>query len=641
MSDTKKSLEKALFSFVGVIGVLVILVAINSLATRAKVRVDVTQDRLNTLSDGSKTIVKGLDTDVVVRFYYTQSENALPVEFRNYAERIKDLLDSYKQVGGKHIRVEILDPQPDSDAEASANVDGIPAQPVDLDTQVYFGMSFACVDKKASIPFLLPDREPMLEYDISSKISEVTSVNKPVIGILSGLEVFGQQGMPPQYGGQGSKPEWIFVESLKAKYDVRKIETTVEEIPADVNTLIVAQPPELSERTQYALDQFVLRGGKLAVFVDPMSAYTTFSQPQSPMMMGMPTPNASSNLPKLFSAWGIEFNSTQVVADRVFTSTVGGQDGAPQVMPAVLTLTSEGVNKDDVVTGQIDNLFLPFAGQFKIKPPEGVKSEVLLHSSKDSELVESFMAQNGGQKMLTDFISSGTEITLGARLSGKFKTAFPDGQPAAAPPAEGQPPKPEAPKPTAAPLKESTQPTSIVVIGDSDILYDDFSVKVQNVFGQRVMMPFHANIDLCLNIFDQLAGDSNLITIRTRGNVQRPFTRIQAMEAAAQSSFKDKVAGLEKELQDATTRVQELQLNKDPSQKYILSAEQQAEIQKMQKREGEVRKELKEVRRDLRRETDKLRNFLTWMNILSMPLVVIAAGAGVAIGHRRMQKASA
>jgi ABC-type uncharacterized transport system involved in gliding motility auxiliary subunit len=640
MSDTKKSLEKVLFSTIGVIGALVILVSLNIVFSKVRVRGDVTQDRVNTLSPGTKTILKKLDTDVVIRFYYTQSDNAMPVFLRNYAERVQTLLDSYRQNGNGHIRVEILDPQPDSDAEDSANLDGIPAQPIEMDTSIYFGISFACVDKKATIPFLLPDREPLLEYDISSKITEVTTVNKPVIGILSGLEVFGSQGMPPQYGGQGSKPEWIFVENLKTKYDVRKVEKTAEEIPAEIATLVVAHPTELKDRTLYAIDQFVLRGGKLLVLVDPLSAYTTFSQPQNPMMMGMPQPGNASDLPKLLPNWGIEFVGNQVVADRVFSSTMGGQGGAPQVMPAVLSVTSEGVNKDDVVTGQIDNLMVPFAGQLKVKAPEGVKSEVLLHTTKQSQLIDTFAAQNGGQKILTDFAPSGEEMTLGVRLTGKFKTAFPDGQPAAAPPAEGEQPKPEEPKSTAAPLKESTQPTSIIVVGDTDILYDEFSVRVQNIFGQRVMIPMNANIDLVLNMIDQLAGDSNLIGIRSRGTVNRPFTRIQEMEAAAQDQFREKLAGLEKELQDASTRLNELQVNKEPGQKFILSPEQQQEIEKFQKREGEVKKELKQVRRDLRRDTDKLRLFLTLMNIFAMPLVVVAAGIGVAIGHRRMQKAS-
>jgi ABC-type uncharacterized transport system involved in gliding motility auxiliary subunit len=288
------------------------------------------------------------------------------------------------------------------------------------------------------------------------------------------------------------------------------------------------------------------------------------------------------------------------------------------------------VNTNDVVTSQIDSLLLPFAGAFTGTPAEGLKETVLLHSSTQSQLVEKFMAQFGSQNIDKDFQPSGKEYALAVRLTGKFKSAFPDGAPKDAT-ATNQPPAQ-----TGAHLKESKD-TAVVLFGDSDLLYDQFAAQVQNFFGQKLVYPINGNLNLVQNIVEQSTGDENLISIRSRATMNRPFTKVKAMQAQAEDRYRSKIRDLEKNLQDTQTRLNELQQAKQGSgqQRSILSPEQQAEIQKFKQKQAEANKELKTVRKDLRRDIDSLENRLEWMNIAGMPILVIAAGISVAMVKRK------
>jgi ABC-type uncharacterized transport system involved in gliding motility auxiliary subunit len=271
---------------------------------------------------------------------------------------------------------------------------------------------------------------------------------------------------------------------------------------------------------------------------------------------------------------------------------------------------------------------MAFAGALTVEPPDGLKSTVLLHSSPQSQLVEGFMAQFGGENITKDFNASGKEYPLAVRLTGKFKSAFPDG-----PPASGDTNAPAA----GGHLKESAKETAVVVVGDTDMLYDQFVAQVQNFFGQRMVFPMNGNLGFVQSMVEQNAGDENLIAVRSRATMNRPFTKVREMQAAAEDRYRSKIRDLEKSLQDAQTRLNELQQAKQGGgqQEFILSPEQQAELTKFKQKQAEVNKELKQVRKDLRREIDSLENRLKWMNIAGMPLVVTAAGISLALVKRK------
>jgi ABC-type uncharacterized transport system involved in gliding motility auxiliary subunit len=631
----KKSLESMLYSSAGILAMLVILIAVNVIAGARPLRMDLTQEKAYTLSEGTKAVLRKLDTPVKIRFYCTQSDTATPetVYLKGYARKVEDLLQEYRQVAGRNLIVEKYDPQPDSDAEDSARLDGLEPHPLPGIGRYYLGLTVVLTDERVAIPFLDPSREKQLEYDITRSITRVCSPEKPTLGIMSALPVFGRpaNSMMMQMGYQGSAP-WTIVEQLKQDFTVRPIELTADKIPDEVKVLIVIHPKDISDRAQFAIDQFVLRGGRLIAFLDPSSETT--GRQQNPMMGG--AGGSASSLDKLLTNWGVGFDKSKVVADLNFKMQLRDRYNELVDAPAWLALTPEGINRDDIVTGQIDTIWLPTSGAFTGEPAAGLKETVLLHSTKDSQLVESFLGSMGGDRLLNQFRASGVSYKLAIRLTGKFKTAFPNGQPADAAAAGKKSDANQA----ADFLKESQAETSVVLFGDSDLLADEFSIrKVQSIFGPMVSR-LNANLDLVQNLVEQMAGDSNLIGVRSRATLSRPFTLVKKLEAEAQARGQVKIAELQQSLTETQQRLSELQeQRKDKDQRFVLSAEQRAELANFRKKQAEVSKELKQAQKDLRKEVVSLETRLKWINILAMPLGVTGVGIGIALIKRKKTSA--
>ena len=353
---------------------------------------------------------------------------------------------------------------------------------------------------------------------------------------------------------------------------------------------------------------------------------------------------SSSSLDKLLKAWGIQFDSSKVVADLNFKMQLRGPTGQPEEAPAWLGLTPDGISRDDIATSDIDDIWLPMSGAFTGEPAAGLKETVLLNSSKESELVDSFMAGMSGASLMTGFKSSGVNYKLAVRLTGQFKTAFPDGLPEdktdssdtnnAANGVTNSPAKANNS------LKESKAETSVVLFGDSDMVADDFSLrKVDSPFGPMVDA-MNANLDLAQNLVGQMAGDNNLIGVRSRATARRPFTLVKKMEAEAEARGEAKITELEQSLQDTQQRLSELEQKKtDKDQRFIMSPEQKAELDNFRKKQAEVSKALKQAQKDLRKEVVSLETRLTWLNILAMPLAVALAGIGIALIKRKKTSA--
>ncbi len=630
----KNHLRTFLFSTGGLVAVLIILTALNALIGLIKLRLDFTEEKLHTLSDGTREVLKKLDTPVTIRFYASRSTPEFPTPLRVFADRVGDLLDEYRRASNGKVEVIKIDPKPDSDAADSARLDGIQAQPLPSGVPVYLGISVGFLDKKSTIPAVGPERERLLEYDITRAISEVIAEKKPVVGIMGALPINGSPGgMNPMMGG-GQRP-WIIANELRRQFEVRDVPMTVENIPADVDLLLVAHPVGISEQTEFAIDQFLLRGGKLIAFLDPLSFHTTLQQQQNPMamMMGMQAPQPS-NLPRLLAAWGLSFDTDKVVADSRYRTQINRGRG-PEDLLAVLSLDRDATNNDDTVTAQIESLLLPMPGSFTGKPSEGLKMDLLIESSTESQLVETFRAQVSSEVLKNNFAPSGEKKLLALRLSGKFKTAFPNGKPEASSENENSDAPKAAQQSSAESLKESQRETSVILFADSDILADQFCVQVRDFLGQQLVIPFNENLDMVLNSIEQLAGDAELIKVRSRGAASRPFKVVADMQSKAEARFRSRIAELESELSTASARLSELQASKEPGQKFILSPEQQLEIQRFQRKEAEVRRELKEVRRQLRQDIDALQNNLKFMNIALMPFLVVVAGISVAIYRKK------
>jgi ABC-type uncharacterized transport system involved in gliding motility auxiliary subunit len=632
----KKGLETWLYSSLGVAAMFVIIVVINAMASQVKQRVDLTAERAYTLSPGTRAILAKLDTPVQIRFYCTRGDNQMPVMLKTYAQQVEDLLGEYRQRSKGQIEIQKLDPVPDSDAEDSAKLDGVEGQMRQLGGEpFYLGLSVSMLDQKETLAFLSPERERLLEYDISRAISRVMTADKPVVGVMSPLPYAGQQVNPAMARmGQRGQQSWVLFSELKRDFNVKEIGMTAEKIPDDVKVLVVIHPKSISETAQYAIDQFVLRGGKLLAFLDSHAVLDRSAQ-TGPMGMNM---GGGSSLDKLLGAWGLTYDSKKVVADLDFVGRT--REGR---QPAVLALNEKAINREDIVSADANNLFFVFGSAFSGTPVAGLTETVLLHTSKNSQFVDPMSAQFGGEQIVKDFASSNTEQALAVRLAGKFKTAFPDGKPKAATEEKKDEKKPEPP-PTAEELalKESKEESAVVLIGDSDFIQDGIAVQeMANPFGgQRMVMPANGNLAFVQGVIEQLAGDNNLIAVRSRASRERQFTVVKEMQAKAESAYQSKIKGLEASLQEAQTKLNELQRAKAEKsgggQRFILSPEQQQEIANFRGKERDMKVQLKDERKKLRADIDSLENRIKWLNIALMPAIVACAGVGLAVlRHKR------
>ena len=644
----KKQFETILYSAVGVGAMFVLLTGFNVVSAALKQRLDLTRERAYTLSEGTKAILKKIDTPVKIRFYCTRAEYATPetVFLRNYAQQAEDLLDEFKQYAGGKLTIQKFNPLPDSDAEDSAKLDGIEGQAVSAEGEpFYLGLAVNMLDATVALPFLSPSRERMLEYDVARAISQVITPQKPVVGVMSGLPVFGEfNPMMMRMGQRGQEP-WILINELKRDFTVKEVSLGVDKMDDDIKVLVVIYPRDISEGAQYAIDQFLLRGGKLVAFLDPLSiADNRSSNPSNPLQGAMAS---GATLDKLLKAWGIEFDVSKAVADMRFKTNIRGQDGRPQEAAAVLSLTREAMNAEDVLTSQMDNLLLPYPGVFTGTPAAGLKETVLLKTSKNSQLIDKIMAQFGGGEK--EFKSSDKEYALAVRLTGKFKTAYPEGKPGDKSAGKTEDEKKEGEKKDGEnkegdtkaeskpdnSLKESTADGVAILVGDSDMIFDPVCAQVQNIFGQKIVIPQNGNLNLAQSMVEQLAGDSNLIGVRSRATLNRPFTVVKKMEERAQESYRSKIKELEASLSETQQKLNELQRTKEKGQRFILSPEQQQEVAKFRQKEADAKKELKQVRKNLRQDVDSLENRLKWVNILAMPLVVSLSGIGLAVYKRK------
>lgn len=611
----------------------VVLIAVNLIMGVMKTRVDLTREKAYTLSSGTREILKKLDTPVKIRLYVSQTSDASPqtVFLKGYAKKVEDLLSEYKQAAGKNLIIEKYDPQPDSDAEDSARLDGVEGEMLPNGEQFYMGLAVSLIDQKQAIPFLAPNRERQLEYDITRAISRVNAPDKPVVGVMSPLPVFGAPANPMMMraGQQGAQQPWAFIRELRNDFTVKSIPMDVDKIEEDVKVLVVIHPREISDKAQFAVDQFVLRGGKLLAFLDPLPLIDSREQNQ---MLGS-IPNTGSSLEKLMKAWGLAIDTSKVVADMNYMMQLGGRNGQPQQAPAFLSVTPEGINENEIVTSQIDNIWLPFAGAITGTPAAGLTKTVLLKTTKESQLVDGFMANLSGENVIKEFKPSGTEYALAVRLTGKFKTAFPNGAPEEK--ASGDTNSVAKPADKPAGLTESSQTNTVFIVADADMLFDNFALRqVQSPFG-NMAMAMNGNLNLAQNMVEQLAGDNSLISVRSRAVQNRPFTVVKKMQAEAEANYRTKIKELEDSLAETQRQLNELQQKKEKGQRFIMSPEQQAALEEFRKKEGEVKIKLKGERKKLRQDIDSLENRLKWFNIAAMPILVSLSGVGLAFYKRK------
>ena len=595
---------------------------------------DLTEQRLYTLSEGTRNILQSLDEPVTLRFYLSEKLAVELPGIQGYTNRVLELLQEYEQAAGGNLILRVIDPEPFSEEEDRAVGYGLPGVPLDQgNKQFYFGLvGTNATDDQELIPFFQQSREEFLEYDLTKLVYRLANPKQKVVGLLSTLPLDGGPSMPfPQT--QGGSASWMIMDSIRDVMEVKVLDKAVTDVPDDVDVLMVVHPKLLGDPTLYAIDQFVLRGGRAVVFVDPHSeADRVLPNPRNPM--GMQGPR-NSDLGRVFDAWGIELVDGKVVGDLPLAKRVNfrKQDRmAVADYPVWIDLTPNQLNAEDVVTAKLPNLTMASAGILRKKEDSPIEFTPLVETDEQAMQIDSarlqFMPDIEG--ILRDYRAEDETLVLAARLTGKVKTAFPDGRP---PAAETEGPEnagddKESKQPPH--LTESADPINVIVVADADMLQDRFWVQIQNFLGQRIGIPTAANNDFVTNVLDNLTGSQDLISVRNRGSFSRPFTLVRAIQQEAEARFRQKEQALQRRLKDTERKIQDLQSRKEDQTTVILSAEQQAALEGFRQELVATRKELRNVQHELQKNIDSLENVVKFLNIGLMPLVIAVGGVAVA-----------
>lgn len=591
-------------------------------------RLDLTENKLYTIAPGTKNMLAKLDEPINLYFFFSQEPSRELPALRAYAQRVRELLEEMEQRADGKLRLSVIDPQPFSEEEDRAAAFGLPAVPVGLHgQQLYFGLAGTnSTDGKEIIGFFQQDKEEFLEYDVASLIYRLANPKRPVVGLMSSLQM--DASFDPQMGRM--REGWTITSHLRELFTLQTIATDVNEIPQDVNVLLVVHPKNLSAATLYAIDQFVLRGGKLFAFMDPSSEQDAAAQGGFPGMMN--SEGRSSTLGPLLTAWGVEFDAGKVIADQGLAMTVSTRQGQPPTRHlGVLSLPRGSMNSKDVATANLDSINLMTVGALKQAKDAKTQFEPLLTSSNAAAPVEAikFAFLTDPQMLLDGFAATGETYTFAARVHGKFASAFPDG-----PPAEAQAPN------GATHLKESASDANVVLIADTDLLADMMWLRVQNLFGQRYAVAWANNGDFIANVLDNLTGSADLISVRGRQSFFRPFTRVDELKQRADQQLRAKEQELNEQLQQTESKLQQLQASRQDQSSLSLTPEQEQELLRFQQERARVRKELRDVRRSLNVGIESLGNWLKAINIGLIPLLLIVAAIVVAVRRRQRLRQS-
>lgn len=622
------------------------LVIFSNYALRG-LRADLTENDLYTLAPGTHQILDGLGEPINLYFYFSHQAGEQAPYLKIYAARVRELLEELQARAGGKIRLRVIDPEPFSEDEDRAAEFGLASVPLGASgDSMYFGLAGTnSTDGRAVIELFHPDKEQFLEYDVARLINQLATPKKPVVGLLSSLPM--SSDFNPM-SGQMSEP-WAIVSQLDQLATVRSLSADVGSIDRDIDVLMLVHPKELSQQTLFAIDQFVMRGGRALIFVDPQSeADTSGQEPGNPF--GAMGANRSSSLEPLLSAWGIDYKPSDVVGDDAHALEVGMRAGEPTVRHlGILGFdagnfggckeageTADADASKDVITAALTRVNVATAGHIEKRADSGIAFEPLICSRKEAAILpaQRFAMLTDPATLLDGFRPTGVRYTIAARVTGKLKSAFPDGRPAG-----GE--KPATPLPQAAALKETTQPANLVIVADTDLLSDMLWVRSQAFFGQRVAQAFANNGDLVANAIDNLAGSGSLISIRGRASFVRPFDTVEELRRNADNRFRVKERELEEELRATEQKLTELQSSRNDQSSLILSPEQEQELQRFQDEKVRIRKELREVRHGLAQEIDRLGTRLKVINIALVPLLVVLAAVFVALWRRRRRAAAA
>jgi ABC-type uncharacterized transport system involved in gliding motility auxiliary subunit len=591
-------------------------------------RIDLTENNLYTLSDGTTRILESIEEPINLYFYFSDQATEGVPSLRDYANRVREMLEEFADASRGKLRLSVIDPLPFSEDEDRAAQFGL--QGVQLGATpdpVYMGLAGTnSVGDEETIGFFQPDKESFLEYDLAKLVSTLASPERDVIGLVSGVAMGGQ--FDPQ--SQRMRPAWVVYQQAQQLFEIRDLGTSFEAVPDDIGLLWIVQPKNLSNATQYAIDQFVMRGGKALIFVDPVATVDAVAAEGMPQ--GMPPMGQASDLPLLFEEWGIRFESQQVVADAQLALSIGGGlRNRPTRHYGYLGITPDRMNANDIITADLSTINAAMAGRLRLADESEATLEPLLTSSPASSVLPAtrFSFLPDPSTLQDGFVPGGEALIVAARISGTLPSAFPNGKPATEIDGEEDD--------ATVQLVESSEPVNLIVVADVDMLSDPMWVQVQNFFGQQIANSFASNGAFVVNALENLTGSTDLIAVRSRGSFSRPFSKVEELRVGAEARFRETEQRLQQELAETERRIGELQTSREDTGSLLLSEEQQAEIDRFIDQRASIRKELRAVQRGLDKDIEDLGTMLKVINIGLVPLLLTFATL-VALWRRRRQE---
>ena len=587
------------------------------------VRLDLTENKLFTLSPGSINIITTLDEPINLDFYVSRKTMADFPQLVNYANRVRDLLEEYAAKSNGRIELSVIEPEPFSEEEDQAVASGLNGIAVNAaGDRAYLGLAGVnSTDDEATIPFFQAGREQALEYDITKLIYNLANPEKRVVGVLSGLPLFGA----PAAGGS---QRWAILDVMEEFFEVRNIGADADSIDEDVNVLMVVHPKGFTEQTLFAIDQYLLRGGHAMLFVDPLAEGDNAQpDPANPYVM----PEMSSNLDIMLEGWGLKVDTSKIAADVNLAMRVQTQGArGPQESNYLPWLRLEAANFDqqDFSTSELNLVHMGTAGVIDLEQDAGVEFAPLIQTTAESMKMERDLVffQRDPNVMLSNFESGNTPLVLAARISGTVPSAYPDG--VLTQDEDGETSAVEDI------IKEGR--VDVVLVGDTDILADHFWIRTQNFFGVQIPQSIANNGDFVVNTLDNLAGNTDLISLRSRGEFSRPFTVVEQIRRDAEARFRAQEQALQARLEETEQKIAQLQQEGGESA-LLLTEEQAAEIEQFRLEQVRTRKELRAVQHELQKNIERLGTQLKFINIGLVPLIIalLALVAGIQRSRRK------
>jgi ABC-type uncharacterized transport system involved in gliding motility auxiliary subunit len=666
-------LSRATLAWVGIGLAAVLLLCTNLIVSTLTQnwRVDLTEDGLFSMTDSTRKVLAGIDEPITMRLYYSKALGDNAPSFATYFDRVKALLQRYRDLSGGKINLAFISPEPFSDAEDRAVAAGLRGVRLNSEgDQAYFGLvATNTTDNTETIGFFTPDRERFLEYDLTKLVYSLSNPKKKIVGLMSGLPIEGSPG-DPQMGGRPTPP-WMIVSQIREFYQVKSVGQDVTEIPPEIDTLMLVQPSDMKPETAYAIDQFALKGGRILAFIDPVAEVGRMYQ------RGKDVPQ-STELKKLFDAWGVVYDPTKVVGDLQYARRVSyGGSGNPSATEYVawLSLDRRSLDTGDAISAGIETLNMASVGSVSLAPNSTTKLQTLLSSSDRSATIDasSIGLRPDPVALLREFKPGGKKLTIAGRVTGDIKSAFPDGPPQAAPAASELDKKDAAaadaskgetkdaadakasgdakdtkdtkeakeakdtPKPPLPPSHVSAGRLNAIIVADTDMLHDQFWVDVREFLGQQVTIPQAHNAVFATSAIESLAGGEALTSLRARGVKPRPFQVVDEIRRDAERQFREKEQTLMAKLKDTEQKLSGLEQKSEGPEKAILSEKDRETIEKFRTEMLGIRRELRDVKLAMRQDIDRLDTTLRFVNIAGVPLLIGIGALGLAIARRRQQ----